>query len=164
MERTSNKHRQPAPNYKVGDVVWVSLKDRTKGYKLRDRQTRATITEVVGSHSYRLDLPTLGHKVFHPDRLRLASLNPFPSQTVHDLQPPPVEINNEHEWEVEEIVKRQFKRDVEGFYVRWTGYKRTTWEPLENIRDTIAYDHFLARERLYGPIGDPLPRSSKRGG
>jgi hypothetical protein len=65
-----------------------------------------TILEKVGSRAYKLDLPPSIqlHPVFHISLLELAKPNsePIPGH----IQPPPlpVIIDNEEEWELEEIV------------------------------------------------------------
>jgi hypothetical protein len=42
------------------------------------------------------------------------------------------------------------RRDRRGrylYHVRWTGYKQTTWEPLENVETSTAFFEFLALHR-----------------
>src|SRR4030088_1636997 len=60
QERSANRTRDQAPSYKVGDKVWLRLeniKTDRPSKKLDARHAKFTVTEVIGSHSYRLDTP-----------------------------------------------------------------------------------------------------------
>ena len=113
QETQANRHRNPSPAYKVGDKVWLSLKniktDRPNR-KLDDRSAKFTVTKVVGPHSYCLDVPTGVHNVFNVDLLRPAGTDPLPSQEQDDYQPPPILIDNEEEWVVEAILGEKIGR------------------------------------------------------
>lgn len=56
------------------------------------------------SNAYQLDLPDSihVHPVFSPDKLQKAAMNPLPGQI--ENSPPPIKVNGEQEWEVEEIL------------------------------------------------------------
>ena len=76
QEQSSNRTRNQAPNYKVGDKVWLSLeniKTNRPCRKLDARYAKFTILEVIGSHSFRLDTPPGIHNVFHTRLLRPAN-------------------------------------------------------------------------------------------
>ncbi|KAF4301806.1 hypothetical protein GTA08_BOTSDO10074 [Botryosphaeria dothidea] len=93
QERQANRQRNLSPAYKVGDKVWLHLKNlRTDrlSKKLDDKAAKFTVIEVVGSHSYKLDIPGAVHNVFNVDLLRPAGTDPLPSQVQDDYQPPPV--------------------------------------------------------------------------
>ena len=45
---------------------------------------------------------------------------------------------------VDRIVRREGPRVL----VFWRGYKRATWEPIDNVCKTKAYSHFVAAEAL----------------
>ncbi|KAJ5874466.1 uncharacterized protein N7529_002896 [Penicillium soppii] len=87
---------------------------------------RYTVLEVPSSHTVRLGVPTGIHPVFHVDLIRPAADDPLPSQIVDDPQPPPLEIDGELEYDVEEILAARTKRVGRGsrreVLVRWTGY------------------------------------------
>ena len=98
--KAANRHRKPSPEYKVGDLVWLSTKNihtERPSKKLDHKKIGPyKITGLVGS-SYRLDLPASMriHDVFHPSLLRPAAKDPLLGQ--HNERPPPVIVNDEEE-------------------------------------------------------------------
>ena len=54
------------------------------------------------------------------------------------IPPPPVEVAGEKEYEVEEILDRQERREKTKYLVKWKGYtaEENTWEGLENLKNT----------------------------
>ena len=81
------------------------------------------IKKLVGS-SYQLDLPTSMkiYNVFHPSLLQKTSADPLPGQ--HNDSAPSVVVNNEEEWEVNDILdarKKGRSRNVQ-FCVKWKRY------------------------------------------
>jgi Integrase zinc binding domain/Chromo (CHRromatin Organisation MOdifier) domain len=152
QENATNRFRQQAPSFKVGDKVWLNLTNiRTTrtSKKLDAKHAKFTVIEVVGSHSYRLDTPPGIHNVFHSKLLRPASSDPLPSQIQDDTQPPPQIIGDDEEYEVEEIrdekIVRRRGQEKRQFLVKWTGYARPTWEPYEALQDTAALDRWEER-------------------
>jgi hypothetical protein len=129
----ANKQRTPQ-QFEVGQMVLLSAKNiKTKRAKpkLDFRYLGPfTVTERIGSHAYRLDLPLQYpiHDVFH-----VSLLEPYHRRSGSE-PPDPQEIAGELEWNVEKIVgvrgekKRQFK-------VRWEGWApaHDSWEPEENL-------------------------------
>jgi len=151
QELQANRHRMAAPQYQVGDEVWLSLANRGRE-ALGPRQARVRVLEVVGPRAYRLEVPGNSHRVFHTDLLRPAGGERFASQRRDDWQPPPEEVDGALEWVVEEILQERQRsnrrRQVE---VRWRGYEQTSWEPLENLVETEAWERFTtAREAREG--------------
>jgi hypothetical protein len=149
QEEATNRRRQQAYNFKVKDKVWLNLKnvrtDRpTK--KLDAKHAKFTVTEVIGSHSYRLDTPPGIHNVFHSNLLRPASYDPLPSQVQTDAQPGPQLVQNDLEYEVEGILQEKLVRRKRKFLVKWTGYARPTWEPEDALLETAALAAWEARE------------------
>lgn len=151
MEGHANSHRQTSPEYRVGDKVWLSLRNiatERPSKKLDDRQAKYTVTEVVGPQSIRLDVPGTIHNVFNIDLLRPAASNPFPSQVQDDEQPPPVIVDGEPEWEVEHLAGERWKKVGRGyrheFRVKWKGYSRELWYPARDFEATAALDSWRA--------------------
>lgn len=159
QEEQANRLRTEGPRFKVGDKVWLSLQniktDRTNK-KLDWKNAKYTVTGVIGSHSYRLDTPPGIHNVFHSKLLRLAATDPLPSQTSDDAQPPAYVIDDQEEYDVEEILRTTKVRRGRGYQhkvlVKWRGYARPTWEPLSALADTAALASY---EAIHGPVLPP---------
>jgi hypothetical protein len=147
-ERQANKHRNPSPAYKVGDKVWLDLRNIStdrQSKKLDDRSALFNVTQIVGPLSFRLDTPPGIHDVFHASKLRPAANDPFPSQKLQDDYQPPAIISEsgEPEWEVEAILDERKKGRQQQYKVKWKGYKRPTWEPATALADTAALEVYL---------------------
>jgi hypothetical protein len=150
QEEYANRARQAAEQFRVGDKVWLSLrniKTHRPSKKLDWLNAKYEVTEVISSHSYRLNTPPGIHSVFHVSMLKRAGDDPLPSQVQDDTQPPPIiaEDTGEQEWFVEEILKARKERRDYQVLVKWTGYAQSTWEPLSALLDTEALDRFEAK-------------------
>ncbi len=148
MEEVTNRRRQQAPTFQVGDKVWLNLKNiRTDrpAKKLDAKHAKFMVMGVVGSHSYRLDTPLRIHNMFHSKLLRLASYDPLTSQVQDDTQPQPRLIQQEDEYEVEEILSERTVRKKRWYLVKWSGYARPTWEPASAMQDVAALDGWEAK-------------------
>jgi hypothetical protein len=150
QEESANRYRQPAASFRVGDKVWLNLKniktDRPSK-KLDNKNAKFTVIGIVNSHAYRLDTPPGIDNVFHVSLLRPAGTDPLPSQVVTEAQPPAIITEDgEEEYEVEEILRARTRKVGRGsrkeVLVKWTGYAKPTWEPLANFEDTAALDAF----------------------
>lgn len=166
-EDYANRQRDAAYNHRVGDKVWLDLRNiRTErpSKKLDARHAKYTVLEKVGSHAYRLDVPNTIHNVFHAVLLRPAASDPFPSQQNNDYQPPAKLIEGEEEWEVECILDERKKRIGRGFrrqfLVKWVGYQTPTWNNAVEMEDTRALDDWEARNT---PPNDTTIKSSRDG-
>jgi len=129
----ANNSRIPAPKLEIGDEVWLlrrHVKTNRPSSKLDyKRLGKFRIIQKVSSHSYKLYLPTSMkiHPVFHISLLEPASTDPLPGQI--QPPPPPVIIEDEPEWEVEEILDSRIVRKTLQYLARWVGYNQPTWEP-----------------------------------
>src|ERR1700739_1728142 len=94
-----------------------------------------TITKVISSHAYQLDPPPGIHNVFYTMLLRRAAEDPLPSQKRDDWQPPSlITDNGTEEYEVDKIIaSRKLCNGQIWLHVKWTGYAKPTWEPLDNF-------------------------------
>jgi len=108
MMRYYNQRRSPAPVFQPGDRVYLDasdIKTTRPSPKLSHRRLEPFEIECqVGLLAYRLKLP-LGlrqlHPVFNVVKLSAAPDNPIPGRKPRAL-PPPVVVDGEPEWEVEE--------------------------------------------------------------
>jgi hypothetical protein len=154
QEEYANRARRAAEQFRVGDKVWVSLrnvKTDRPSRKLDWLNAKYTVTKLIGSHACRLDTPPGIHNVFHVSLLRRAGDDPLPSQAQDETQPPAVVAahTNEEEWGVEEILEAKETRRGTKVLVKWTGYVKPTWEPLSAFLETEALDRF---ETVHGKI------------
>ena len=136
QKNSADKHRRQ-PDFQVGDHVWLSMKhyksDRPS--KKLDNQMIGPfrITEQVG-HAYQLDLPPTMriHNVFSPDKLQKAANDPLPGQVQEP--PEPVKINDDEEWEVEQILDSRIHQKKLQYRVKWLGFDEDrTWYPASNF-------------------------------
>jgi len=105
----ADAHRIPAPDFKVGEQVFVKAKyfrSTCPSKKLSEKNLGPfEIIARPGSHSITVRLPNSMHSVhpvFHVSQLEPATPNTIPNH----IQPPlpPVEVNGEPEYEISEIL------------------------------------------------------------
>jgi hypothetical protein len=82
--------------------------------KLNTKYTKYTVTKVVSSHSFELDIPQGIHNVFYSNKLKLATTDLLPSQQLYDNQPGLVLVQGEVEYNVEAILKESLCRKGRG--------------------------------------------------
>jgi hypothetical protein len=139
---TSKTHydskRKDAPEYKEGDMVFVSaenIRTTRPTKKLAERHLGPfPVLKVVSPSAVKLDVPkTLGkiHPVFGVNLLEPAKKETIPERR-QDLAPP-IYSRNLLEWEVEEILDSRKPRGRLEYLVKWKGYEghpdEFTWEP-----------------------------------
>jgi hypothetical protein len=66
--------------------------------------------DALSPHTVQLNVPTGIYPVFHVKLVRLAAIDPFPSQIMDDTQPPPLLVNGEEEYEVKHILAIQRRK------------------------------------------------------
>lgn len=133
----ADTHRIPAPNYQVGDEVWLSAKNirTTRPTRKLDwkRLGRFKIKKTISPYAYELDLPASMkiHPVFHVSLLDPVNKDPVPGQILPP--PPPVEVEGEEEFEIEEVLDSRMSRRKLQYLIKWRGYDAPTWEPATSI-------------------------------
>ena len=114
---------------------------------------RFKIKARVSTNAYELELPASVqlHPVFNVSQLRPYH-DPsarFPGRVI-DPQPPVV-VDGEEEYEVEEIVSHRDARRRREYLVKWAGYSSldNTWVPLSNLKNAQEkVDRYLAEAGL----------------
>ena len=150
MEEQANRDRVPAPRYEIGDKVWLStanIRTQRPSKKLDHKQIGPyEVIQKVGPTSYKLRLPEniKIHPVFHSTLLKMHTNDPLPGQQV--LPPPPVEIEGEQEWEVEEILDSRWYYGRLQYKAKWAGYEAgdNTWynaDSFENSPELVTTYH-----------------------
>jgi transposase InsO family protein len=157
MEDIQNRKRDPAPAYHIGDQVWLNLKNikrhPTRKKKLTEQHQKFRVTEVIGSHAYRLNTPGGQHNVFHTSLLRPATGRPLPSQIIDDYQPEPASGDDgDQEYEIEQVLDDRVVRGRgrggplhREFLCKWTGYVTPEWTHADWLEDAAALDEYEAR-------------------
>ena len=161
MKQFYDRNRGESREYKKGDKVWLEGTNITTdrpAKKLDDKRHGPFIVEKkVGKASYKLKLPKTWKKI-HPvfNEVLLSPFIPpkYKSQKPPDL-PPPVMVDDEEEYEVEELMDSRMRRDKLEYLVKWGGYPNRidwTWEPEDKIdpdnRDEFHNKHPNAPRRI----------------
>jgi len=107
------------------------------------------------TYPYRMDLPNTMkiHNVIHVSLFDLAANYPLEGLIP---PPPPVEVEGEEQWQVQEVLDSKFFRNRLRYLVKWEGYDETTWELAESINELKGVDEFHER---YSLKPGPLPEN-----
>ncbi len=181
MKHQYDKRKATSRNYQVGDKVWLDSTNlhlpRPKK-KLDDKRVGPfAILEKVVAAAYKLKIPA--HWKIHP-RFNEKLLTPytppaFPNQEVPPA-PPPELINDEEEFEIEEILDSK-PRTIRGgrgkksyevidYFVKWKGWTRehNSWvrdSEMGNAQEAIEeYEHRTNSARSLHVV--PTPNPDKR--
>ncbi|KAI0993544.1 hypothetical protein K3495_g14640 [Podosphaera aphanis] len=168
MEDQANRSRIPAPIFRVGDKVWLNLKNIQTpqlNKKLAWVSGKYTVTKVISPHVIELDVPSGIHPRFHVQLIRRAGQDPLPSQVVDDAQPPPVypeNLNQDNSGEPEQYVERilraeRFRRGrkwVRRVLVKWKDFAEPNWEDRANLENNEALDIFESKYGKTDGVGE----------
>lgn len=144
MKHYADQHRGEVPEYKVGQKVWIEAENLDLGRpskKLTERRIRPyPIIEIISPNAVKVKLPgsIKIHPVINVSRLRLMKEPSIPGQT--ESEPPPVEIDGELEYEVEQILDSRIYRGKFQYLIKWKGYteEHNMWELVENVQNAQA--------------------------
>jgi len=148
MTRYYNRRRSPAPVFKPGDQVYLDASDikttRPSPKLSHCRLGPFEIERQVGPSAYQLKLPhglRQLHPVFNVVKLSAAPEDPIPGRKPQALLPPIV-VDGELEWEVEEVLDSHWHRRRFQFLIKWKGFSRehNSWEVASDVKapDLVA--------------------------
>ena len=144
MKVYADCHRSEAPEYKVSNKVMLSTQNlniaKQPTRKLTERWAGPyRVTKIVLSNAIQLDLPPA--MKIHPV-VNVSHVKPWkqPMEGQNKPTPPPIEIQGEEEYEVEEVLDSRRCRGIVEYRVRWKGYmaEHDTWEPALNLEHAKA--------------------------
>ena len=141
MKRFADQGLTESPTYNVGDRVWLDTSNMATNQPTKKlankRDGPFTVTKVISKNAYQLKLPRRYnnvHPVFNVSKL-LPYIEPqIPGQK--STPPPPIEVEGEVEYEVEEILDSKLVRGKLQYLVKWKGYtdEHNSWEPETNVK------------------------------
>jgi len=148
MTRYYNQRRSLAPVFQPGDRVYLDasdIKTTCPSPKLSHRRLGPfEIERQVGPLAYRLKLPhglRQLHPVFNMVKLSTALDDPIPGRKPRTPLPPIV-IDREPEWEVEEVLDSHWHQRRFQFLIKWKGFSRehNSWEVASDVKapDLVA--------------------------
>ena len=122
----SNKSRTPREMLQVGDKVWMDARNLSIAWPSKKLDWKCIgpnkVTEVVSPWVYRIKLPSQLsiHDIQPISHLENAAQDTLPHQ--QHKSPPPVIVDQEQEYEVEQINNsRMFWRQLQ-YLLKWKGY------------------------------------------
>ena len=165
-QKSADRKRLPAPDFKVGDRVFVKaefFRTTRPTKKLAERYLGPyEIVAQAGTHSFTLRLPQnmrAVHPVFHVSMLEPATPNEIPDRI--QPPPPPVEIDGEAEYIIERVLDSKIdkRRTCKLLYlVRWSGYEgaedEESWLPATELGNAmeVVTDFHEANPGKPGPL------------
>ena len=128
MKRQADKNRKEVEEYKVSDKVLISMKDFLA--ELMKRATKKLMEKFIGPYIVR---KVVLENVMELELLMLLRIHPVVNgrrigkyqeqvEGQKRILPPPVEVDSEKEYEVEEILDRQERKGKTKYLVKWKGY------------------------------------------
>jgi len=136
----ANRSRLPAPDIQPNDLVFLdrrNIKTIRPSRKLDDKKLGPfKVLRQINPVAFELNLPTTMkiHPVFH-----VSLLEPKTKDTIQQLStpapPPPTEISQNLEYEVESILDSKISKGKLFYFVHWKGYDNSenSWEPAQNL-------------------------------
>jgi len=148
MTRYYNQRRSLAPVFQPGDQVYLNTSDiKTTHPSLKLSHRRLELFEIkrqVGPLAYQLKLPhglRQLHPVFNVVKLSTTPDDPIPGRKPRAL-PPPIVVDGEPEWEVEEVLDSRWHWRRFQFLIKWKGFSRehNSWEVASDVKapDLVA--------------------------
>jgi len=154
IKKFVNRKRREKEEYRVGDLVLLSIKDlkwQMKGRRLEKLTEHFVgpykVKGIVLSNTIEVELPKSIkiHPVVNISRVQLYKPQ---VEGQKKILPKLVIIEGEEEFEVEKILNKRTIRGKEKFLVRWKGYivEEDTWESRENLKNAKKLVEEFERE------------------
>jgi len=154
IKKFVNRKRREKEEYRVGDLVLLSMKDlkwQMKGRRLEKLTEHFVgpykVKGIVLSNTIEVELPKSIkiHPVVNISRVQLYKPQ---VEGQKKILPKLVIIEGEEEFEVEKILNKRTIRGKEKFLVRWKGYivEEDTWESRENLKNAKKLVEEFERE------------------
>jgi len=156
MKRQADRNRKEAEEYRVGDKVLISTKDfltelmKRAMKNLTEKFIRPyVVKKIMSENVVELELPVLLRIHLVVNVRRIVKYREQVEEQ-KKIPPPPVEVDGEKEYEVEEILDRQERRSKTKYLVKWKGYmaEENTWEGLENLKNARGKIDKFEKERF----------------
>ena len=128
MKKQADRNRKEVEKYRVGDKVLISTKDFSM--KLMKRVMKKLTEKFIGLYMVRkivsenvVELELLAVLRIHPV-VNVRRIVKYKEQVKEQkkIPPPPVKVDGEKEYEVEEMLDRQERRGKIKYLVKWKGY------------------------------------------
>lgn len=124
MATQANKRRREV-DVKAKDHVWVTTKHwktNQPSRKLGPQMAGPFKVKEVRGNTVKVDLPASikVHPNLNVSKVRRADMNPLPGQA--NPEPDPIEVDGEHEWEIEEVLAVRKIRKSLWYRVSWRGW------------------------------------------
>ena len=145
MKKQADRSRKEVEEYRVGNKVLISTKDFSA--KLMKRVTKKltekfigpyVVKKIVSENAVELELLVLLRIHLVVNVRRIVKYREQVEEQ-KKIPPPPVEVAGEKEYEVEEILDRQERREKTKYLVKWKEYmvEENTWKGLENLKNAM---------------------------
>ncbi len=164
MKQYYNWSHQSVPEYKVGDKVWLSLQNYSSDHPMKKLDHKwagpFAITKVISPAAIKLRL-SAWEKNIHPI-ISVSIVCPYiPDEIAEHLQPPqpsPVMVDDQEEYEVEEILDSRFRWGKLWYLVKFVGWSHldNMWLPHTEVHAPAAVEEFHL-QHPDAPHSSPAP-------
>src|SRR5260370_12426331 len=136
-------NREVAPEYKVRDKAWLNLQTYSSDHPMKKLDHKwagpFTITKVISPAAIKLHLSTQEKKI-HPV-VSVSSVHPYMPDDIakhpQPLQPGPIIVNDQDEYEVEEVLDSRFRCGKLWYLVKFIGWSHSDnmWLPHSGVHE-----------------------------
>src|SRR5260221_597314 len=150
MKQYYDQSHQSAPEYKVGDKVWLSLQNSSSDHPMKKLDHKwagpFAVMKVISPATIKLCL-SAQEKNIHPV-ISISIVCPYiPDEIVECLQPPqpgPIMVDDQEEYEVEEILDSRFRWGKLWYLVKFVGWSHSDnmWLPHVEVHAPATVEEF----------------------